>query len=201
MGQLNQSTAPILHFAAKMTFPRDSPAHSMEAAFEPMNGHGLRHVRYDSSSWIAASVMPRRQQEGGQASCLPSVLSSGSPSMLSSAGASSGRRGLASASGIGSPPSPSPAPAVRLRRAPGFPLPWMRNRGHPRRCEGPPRGLRRGARPRHRAARGAGGDRRRRASCPFQGGGIVPPRRVNWAAEPPLWAASAETARRSRTSR
>jgi len=67
--------------------------------------------------------------------------------MLFSAGASSGRRGLASASGIGSPPSPSPAPAVRLRRAPGFPLPWMRNRGHPRRCEGQPRGLRRGAVP------------------------------------------------------
>ena len=49
--------------------------------------------------------------------------------MLFSAGASFGKGGLASASGIVSPPSPSPAPAVRLRRAPGSPA-----RGPPADC-------------------------------------------------------------------
>lgn len=86
-------------------------------------------------------------------------IRSGSPSMLFSAGASFGKGGLASASSIDSPPSPSPAPAVRLRRAPGFPLSWIRYRGHPRRREGQPRGPAAEPARRHRAASGAGGDR------------------------------------------
>ena len=84
---------------------------------------GLRPGRHDSSSLGAASVVPRRQQSGGRASCPPAVLCSGEPSMLVSAGGSSGGRGLVSASGIDSPPSPSPPPAVRHSPRPRLPPP------------------------------------------------------------------------------